>query len=48
MIVGQALAFAPNYNAALVSSSRIFKLLDRRTKIDSSSRNGQVPVSLMA
>jgi hypothetical protein len=45
MMVGQALAFAPNYNAAKVSSARIFKLLDRKTKIDSASSAGQLPVS---
>ncbi|CAG0912519.1 unnamed protein product [Notodromas monacha] len=41
MIVGQALAFAPNYNTALVSSARVFKLLDRTTEIDSSSSLGK-------
>jgi len=36
MMVGQAMAFAPNYNKAKVSGARILRLLDRRPAIDSS------------
>ena len=36
MMVGQATAFAPNYNKAVVAAARIFKLLDRQPVIDSS------------
>lgn len=31
--MGQALAFAPNFNAAKISAGRIFQLLDRTPKI---------------
>lgn len=34
MIVGQALAMAPNYNKAKISAARVFGLLDRRPRID--------------
>jgi hypothetical protein len=34
MMVGQATAFAPNYNKAVLASARVFKLLDRRPLID--------------
>ncbi|ODM94055.1 Multidrug resistance protein 1A [Orchesella cincta] len=36
MMVGQALAFAPNYNKAKISGARILTLLDRRPKIENS------------
>ena len=35
MMVGQASAFAPNYNKAVIAAARIFKLLDRKPLIDS-------------
>ncbi|CAG0893493.1 unnamed protein product [Darwinula stevensoni] len=41
MMVGQAMAFAPNYNQALISSARIFQLLDRVPDIDSTSKAGK-------
>ena len=40
MMVGQATAFAPNYNKAVVAAARIFRLLDRRPKIDSTGASG--------
>eukprot|EP00095_Tigriopus_kingsejongensis_P007959 snap_masked-scaffold1653_size32093-processed-gene-0.0 protein:Tk07959 transcript:snap_masked-scaffold1653_size32093-processed-gene-0.0-mRNA-1 annotation:"P-glycoprotein" len=40
MMVGQATAFAPNYNKALIAASRVFKLLDRKPLIDSESTSG--------
>lgn len=36
MMVGQTMAFAPNYNKAKVSGARILRLLDRKPAIDSS------------
>ncbi len=40
MMVGQATAFAPNYNKAVLAAARIFKLLDRQPKIDSTGAAG--------
>ena len=33
MMVGQASAFQPNYNKAVIAAGRIFKLLDRKPLI---------------
>lgn len=40
MMVGQAVAFAPNYSKARVAASQVFHLLDRHPKIDSSAGTG--------
>lgn len=32
-MLGQALAYAPNVNAAVISASRIMKLLERKPKM---------------
>ena len=40
MMVGQATAFAPNYNKAVIAAARIFKLLDRQPVIDSEGTKG--------
>ncbi|GIY93917.1 ATP-dependent translocase ABCB1 [Caerostris extrusa] len=40
MMIGQSVAFAPDYQKAKVSAVRIFKLLDLRPKIDASSTEG--------
>ena len=40
MMVGQATAFAPNYNKAVVAAARVFKLLDRKPLIDSTGAAG--------
>lgn len=40
MMVGQSIAFAPNYNKGLLSASRILKMLSRRPTIDSESTAG--------
>lgn len=40
MMVGQATAFAPNYNKALLAAARVFKLLDRKPKIDANDATG--------
>ncbi|XP_063889978.1 ATP-dependent translocase ABCB1-like isoform X2 [Scylla paramamosain] len=40
MMVGQAVAFAPNYSKARVAASQIFHLLDRHPQIDSSAGTG--------
>ena len=40
MIVGQATAFAPNYNQGMIAAARIFKLLDRKPEIDSTGESG--------
>ena len=40
MMVGQAVAFAPNYNKAKVAATKIFMLLERKPQIDSSTGTG--------
>ena len=40
MMVGQATAFAPNYNKAVLASARVFKLLDRKPLIDGDGQSG--------
>lgn len=40
MMVGQATAFAPNYNKAVVAAARVFKLLDRAPLIDGDGQSG--------
>jgi len=40
MMVGQATAFAPNYNKAVLASARVFKLLDRKPLIDGDGESG--------
>ncbi|XP_059085284.1 ATP-dependent translocase ABCB1-like isoform X2 [Tigriopus californicus] len=40
MMVGQATAFAPNYNKALLAAARVFKLLDRKPQIDANDATG--------
>lgn len=40
MVVGQAAAFAPNYNAGVIAAARIFHLLDRKPEIDSTGSSG--------
>lgn len=40
MMVGQAVAFAPNYSKAKVAAARIFQLLERRPAIETSSGVG--------
>ncbi|MPC74368.1 Multidrug resistance 65 [Portunus trituberculatus] len=46
MMVGQAVAFAPNYSKARVAASQIFHLLDRNPQIDSSAGIGLRLVSV--
>lgn len=41
-MIGQAVAFAPNYNKAKVAANRIFSLLKRVPKIDASTDDGIV------
>ena len=40
MMVGQATAFAPNFNKAMLAAARIFDLLDRKPLIDSAGESG--------
>ena len=40
MMVGQATAFAPNYNKAVLAAARVFRLLDRKPLIDSRGQSG--------
>ena len=40
LALGQASGFAPNYSKAKLAAKRVFELLDRRSKIDSSSKEG--------
>lgn len=44
-MIGQSLAFAPNYNKAKISGARILALLDRRPKIENSPGVGLQIVS---
>lgn len=45
MMVGQAVAFAPNYSKAKVAAARVFFMLERVPTIDASSDVGLRPVS---
>ena len=45
MALGQMSHFAPDAGKAQASAARIFYLLDRKPAIDSSSTDGQKPVS---
>lgn len=47
-MVGQATAFAPNYNKAMMAAARIFKLLDRTPLIDSGEQTGYKFVSCLS
>jgi hypothetical protein len=40
MMVGQTMAFAPNYNKAKIAGARIIRLLDRRPIIAGSRGTG--------
>lgn len=44
MMVGQAVAFAPNYSKAKVAAARVFAMLERIPAIDTSSDAGLKPV----
>lgn len=46
MISGQSSSMAPDFAQAKLSSSRIFKLFDRESEIDSSNKDGDKPVSI--
>ena len=46
MAVGQMSHFAPDAGKATAAANRLFYLLDREPAIDSSSTEGQKPVSL--
>ena len=39
-MVGQATAFAPNYNKAVLAAARVFRLLDRKPIIDAQGQSG--------
>lgn len=43
-MVGQAVAFAPDYQKAKIAAARIFKLLDLKPKIDAFSTSGRMLV----
>ena len=47
--VGQALSFTPDYTKGMVACVRIFKLIDRRPKIDSTGvvNNPKVTLNLL-
>ena len=47
MMVGQASAFQPNYNKAVIAAGRIFKLLDRKPQIDSASGDNATGLRLV-
>ena len=40
MMVGQATAYGPNYNKAVLAAGRIFKMIDRKPKIDPTGATG--------
>lgn len=44
MIIGQLASLSPNYNAGIVGAARIFAMLDRVPRIDSSEEFGKRPV----
>ena len=48
MMVGQASAFQPNYNKAVIAAGRIFKLLDRKPQIDSASGDNATGLRLVS
>ena len=39
-MIAQATAFAPNYNTAIRAAIRLFQLIDRKPKIDSTGAAG--------
>ena len=39
-MIAQATAFAPNYNTAINAAIRLFQLIDRKPKIDSTGAAG--------
>lgn len=45
-ILGQTLAFAPNYNAAKMAAGRLFYLMDRKPRISSPDENANEFVSI--
>ena len=47
-MIAQATAFAPNYNTAINAAIRLFQLIDRKPKIDSTGAAGLKLVKLEA
>jgi hypothetical protein len=45
-MLGQTLAFAPNYNAAKMAAGRLFYLMDRKPHISSPDENANEWVSI--
>jgi hypothetical protein len=45
-MLGQTLAFAPNYNAAKMAAGRLFYLVDRKPRISSPDENANEWVSI--
>jgi hypothetical protein len=45
-MVGQTVAFAPNYNAAKMAAGRLFYLVDRKPRISSPDENANEFVSI--
>ena len=45
-MIAQATAFAPNYNTAINAAIRLFQLIDRKPKIDSTGAAGLKLVKL--
>ena len=43
-VLGQISALSPDYEKAKVAAARLFKILERKTLIDSSSEDGLRPV----
>ena len=39
-MIAQATAFAPNYTAAVNTASRLFRIIDRKPRIDSTGASG--------
>lgn len=46
-VLGQVSALSPDYEKAKVAAARLFKIFDRRTRIDSSSEDGLEPVRVL-
>ena len=47
MAIGEANSFVPNYAKAKTSATLMFRLIDRKPAIDSSSQEGEIPVSFI-
>ena len=47
-VLGQVSALSPDYEKAKIAAARLFKIFDRKSKIDSSSEDGLTPVRIFS